>query len=34
MNIWPGVVLLVGIMLFILALTLPTIWRDLQRPPR
>jgi hypothetical protein len=34
MNIWPGVVLLVGIMLIALVFTLPTIWRDLQKPPR
>jgi hypothetical protein len=34
MNIWPGVVLLVGLMVIALAFTLPTILRDLRRPPR
>lgn len=34
MNIWPGVVLLIGIILIALLFTLPTIVRDLRRPPR
>lgn len=33
-NIWPGVALFLGLIVIALAFTLPTIWRDLRRPPR